>query len=235
MQIKSALFAAVVLASTFAGAAQATPTWTFAVSGTIDSGTDFVGAFGAVGQDLTGLHFSETLTTSVNPAHYADKDLTGSSTSYSGYFPGFVVTATVNGVTVSETVTTEAWGKQLISNAVSAGVAGTDTVSTDEYGFDDDGKQAFARLYAYTSDPALGFVSALDFSQFINASNPALKLFASFRIAQSDFSQVEFSGTPDSFTVNAGDPTSDVPEPASLALIGLGVAGMGALRRRKAS
>lgn len=239
MKFKSAFLSAVVIAGLFTCAARAAPTWSFSVNGTIDSGTDYTGAFGTVGQDLSGLKFLETVTTSVNPADYTNAQTSASSKNYSGNFSGFLVTATVNGKTISETVMSQAWGQQYITNAASAGIRGNDTVSTNQYGFDAAGNQIFANLSAYTGDPSLAFVSTLDFGQVINAGNPGLSPFASFEIANDGYALVAFSGTPTSFLVNgAADdtpPPSNVPEPASLALFCLGFVGTGALHRRKAS
>jgi hypothetical protein len=82
--------------------------------------------------------------------------------------------------------------------------------------------------YAKTSEPAAAFVPAPKFDQSITVSNVAM---FSYFYTDNGITPTWMNGKPDFITVSG----NDLPEPTSIALLGLGIAGMSVLRRRKAS
>ena len=69
MKLKWTLAAALLAVGTLANPAQAVP-WTLSTQGTIAGGTNFAGVFGAAGQELGGLRYTQTITADTDPAMY---------------------------------------------------------------------------------------------------------------------------------------------------------------------
>lgn len=227
MKLKSILAAAVVIAGAFAGSAQASAVWTVTTHGTIYSGTDYTGVFGPIGS-LVGMEYTQTITASVDPSQYADSVNDANYAYRSGFSPAFTDTVTVNGTTLSVTVASGgAYAWQYISDNYN----GTDNIRSYNEGVDVvHNKYVYADNWAYTYLPN-SFVTTVDFGQTIDASVGPDYTNARFQWG----ADVSFYGTPDHITVNDNGAPANVPEPASIALLAFGLAGMGALRRRKSS
>lgn len=233
MKVKSILAAVVVVAGAFAGAAQASPTWTMTAKGTIDSGFDYTGVFGTAGQNLAGLAFMETITVSTDPTQYTSRTTTDYYDDLYGNIRSFTEAVTVNGEAVSYTVSQPLYGEQYIADGATKYGGGTysDEAYTYEYGYDALGEYLYGSMYTTTTDGSVGLVPMLDFSQTINGDNPSVSNYVGFFVSTNGYTDAAITAYPTSFTVNG----TDVPEPASIALLGLGFAVMGSLRRRKSS
>jgi hypothetical protein len=195
-------------------------------TGHIDVGNDNAGLFGDVpattpwpGRDLTGFSYTESISSSINPAQWQSS----SSTEQYGIGPGFTVEVTVNGQTVTFNSSATIYGTQALSKDQAFislyGVVGdTQVVSVHNHVLSD--SIAFV--------PTGGFTQSQSFSQ--DVSSPAFEKSALFSF--SDFttsSNTLFIGTPDSITVTV----SAVPESSPYVLMFAGLALTGAIARRK--
>lgn len=228
MNMKSILAVAVMATGAFCASAQASPVWTVSAQGTIAFGSDFAGIFGTAGQSLAGLQYTQTITSSVDPAQYGYASAGPNSVVMYGSAPGFTQTFTVNGKTVSYTVAQSTRGEQVLSNEATQG--GLDMVRSHQYGNDADGNRIDAQINAETTNPADAFVPGIDFSQKAVVDVTKASTFGWFSVGNQWGGFDVFAGTSiDTLSINV----SDVPEPASLGLVGLGFAGIAALRRRR--
>ena len=125
--IKHLALTAFLLLSLFAGQAQAT-NWTYTISGTISSGTDSIGIFGAAGANLAGLAYSQSII--VDPGQYAHQITNSLLTEGYGTLPTgstAIDTVTVNGVTQSYILdlTQYNFGQFIHGNELTQGITGS--------------------------------------------------------------------------------------------------------------
>jgi len=228
------------------GTAAASPTWTWTENGTIESGSDGIGLFGPQGANLTGLSFTKTFTVSVDPLSYLANS-NSSEGSWWRYLAGdlnasFSLTLKVNGITISEIVTKPAYSVQLIENGRSTQQSLLDEIGSSNDGRTADGVRVIINDYAETYNPLnpasiKPFVPTLDFGQVITATSGPQTVQSYLYIVANEFTTNERAtsviSSNASFILNADAPASSVPEPASIALLGLGFIGINVLRRRK--
>lgn len=249
MTLKPILAAVVLLASTLANSAYATP-WSLSVQGTIEWGTDYAGVFGQPGQELRGLKYTQTVTVETDPALYLGTLEPGDTghyyTNYSAAVYGtiygdlshavFRETVTVNGITLSVDLTHYLQGAQEIYRGA--------TVKEDPFltynafissieGATADGYRSGSTIRVGSYDATIFPIASLDFSQQAAGDLPAttgFQQFSEFGLGGDNNPIVYLYATPERFSLNGGSLAADVPEPASLALLGLGLAGLAVLR-----
>jgi hypothetical protein len=251
MTFKSVFATALLAASAFAGSAQATP-WTFSLQGTVNWGTDDVGLFGAAGESLVGAKYTQTITADTDPSIYHPRfepeDPTYSLSEHTAslfgvVFPSetntvFKESITINGKTLNFSFSSLVVSGQTISNGGLKHEAGWyNTLYSSLEGETDDHYYLYATNVVGSPDPDEIVIPAPDFGQTLTGTQRPNNGFYDtglFVLFDNDSSAVtHLDLTPESFRINADAPT-DVPEPASLALLGLGALGLGAMSRKRA-
>lgn len=222
------LAAALLFSATLLSPAQATIVTTTS-TGVISSGQDDLSLFGAAGGDLTGLRFQMRISVDID----TNRRDTNPGSAYDDSFGSAPIafSATIGNVTYTNTF--NGWNDQYVSNGLSQ----------------QNGNYPFDEIYGYgnggNDDPTVSFNA----THYIRSNSAALEgltmnllddLTYHFATGDTGYARftysnslgtTTFSATPDFISLNDG---ASVPEPATLGIFGLGLAGLAASRRKRA-
>jgi hypothetical protein len=226
MRSKSLFAVCLLAASAIAFNAQAAPTWTVTATGTIFEGFDTSGVFGVAGRNLIGSKYTQTFTASIDPSQYVDKSAGSTYVALNGPIPT-PVRVTVDGVTVNLVPTGAFYSQEYLAKRLAVADVTLDEIYS--YANSSSGNGDFFEAYNNLVSYSKYFVPTLDFSQSLSiVPDTSFESRAHFYIRGGN--SARFNGTIDLFEVNLD---ANVPEPCSLALIGLGILGVVATRRRR--
>lgn len=223
------------------------------LQGTISNGYDFAGIFGLTGQNLSGLSYTESITTNIDASQWNTGSTYGSTCGFSqpgAPKPGFTDTVTVNGRAFTVAMAASNFQCLLLQDGVSTHAPFS---APDEI---------LSMMDGYTAGNVLTYYY-LDISSYSIPFIPSVALNQSFTVPVAGLSGVHpvgglsgvhpvgglsgvqpipgFSTVRSEFAYGitnfSGDVTNisidgTVVEPASIATLGLGLAGLAAIRRK---
>lgn len=220
---------------------------TITVQGTISNGSDSAGIFGPAFRNLSGLSYTERISTNIDPAQWSAGYAFGSTCGFSQ--PGFTDVVTVNGQAFTVAVPTSTFRCVELQDGVSIHdpFSPIDDIFSSMDGYTGTGVFALADIDIYSQ--SIPFVPSVALNQSftvpvaglsgvrpvgglsgvvpVGGLSGVLPVGGLSAISLFAYGATNFSGDVTSITVDG-----TVVEPASIATLGLGLAGLAAIRRR---